>query len=157
MRKLETIKGDGGKMDTQIAAGMCAAALLSDQGLQALKQVVEGANDPAQAIAHVIFMALDKVRQKLAEKGIKIDDRIWIAGGGVLDRVLFEVAGALYGILGYQQIANSQFVHSIKEGVLDLMQDHEDGVQEQGPEEAPQQESQESPNGLMAPISGGMQ
>lgn len=148
MAKLKNV-GDHAKQDTQIAAGLATAGLLSDQGLQAMTQVLQGAKDPVQALAHVIFMALSKVRQKLIQKGIKIDDKVWIAGGGVLDRVMFEVMTALVGILGYKQAGDATFVHNVKEAVLDLMNSEEEqseqGSDNEEAEESPEEEASESP------------
>lgn len=120
MKKLD---GQGHMIDIQIAAGMVTIGLLNDQGLQAIQQVLHGANDPVQALAHVIFMAISKVKQELQKRDIKIDDKVWIAGGGVLDRVLFEVMMVLTTALQFQQAQDSKFVASVKGAVLDLMHD----------------------------------
>lgn len=112
--------------DIQIAAGMTCVVLLSQQGIQSMAQVLKGANDPAAALAHVIFMALSKVRSALTQRKIKVDDRVWIMGGGVLDRVIFEVMLVLATVVKFQPAANSQFVHQVKSDILDLMQDDED-------------------------------
>jgi len=163
-RKLETLD-KGAKLDTQVAAGLVAAGLISDQGIQAMSQVLQGANDPVQALAHVIFMAIGKVREKLDQKGMKIDDKVWIAGGGVLDRVMFEVMGVLIAVVGYKQASDPKFVHDVKMGVLDLM--HDDDEQGENPQEeqgeSPEQEQQEPEQsqqagpGLGAPMQQGAQ
>jgi hypothetical protein len=127
------------KVDTQVAAAMTTAALISDQGIQSVSQVLKGAKDPVQALAHVIFMALGKVREMLQQKGLKIDDKVWIAGGGVLDRVMFELMTVLVGVVGYKQAGDPTFVHDVKDAVLQLMQQDD----EQG--ESPQEEQGESP------------
>lgn len=116
--------------DISVAAGLTAAGLLSDEGLQALGQVLQGASDPASAIGHAVFMALSKVRDKLESEGMSIDDKLWVAKGGVLDRVLFEVASVLVAVLGFQDAANPQFVQQLKQSVIQLME-QEDG---EGPE-----------------------
>lgn len=95
-------------------------------GLQSLAQVLQGANDPAKAIAHAIFMAISKVRQELVKRKIPIDHRIWIMGGGVVDRVLFEIMQALVQVLHFQQAGDARFVHQVKSDLLDLMQADDD-------------------------------
>ena len=130
--KARKLKKEGNKqlaMDVQIAAGMTCIALLSKEGIQAMSQVLKGANDPVQALAHVIFMGLSKVKGTLAQKGIKVDDRVWIMGGGVLDRVIFEVMLVLATVVKFQPAANSQFVHQVKGAVLDLMEDDDSNAQ----------------------------
>jgi hypothetical protein len=167
-RKLKKVGDKGIAADIQIAAGMACIALLSQEGLQAIQQVLQGAKDPVQALAHVIFMAIAKVRTTLQEKGIKIDDRVWIMGGGVLDRVMFEVMIALATALKYPAASNSQFVHGVKEGVLDLMQDADDNDESirvlhdkglpvpKGPPSDSQQQQQppQQQQGLIAPQQG---
>lgn len=158
-RKLKQLHSDA-KLDTQVAAGMVTAGLISDEGIQAMQQVLQGANDPAQAIAHVIFMAMSKVREKLIQNKIPVDPKVWIAGGGVLDRVIFEVMGVLFAVMQFKDASNSQFVHSVKEAVLDLMQDEQDSMESGQPQEPDndqddmsqqQQMGQMPPQGMMVP------
>jgi len=94
-------------------------------GLEAIGQVLQGANDPAAALAHVIFIAIAKVKQALTEKGVDIDDRVWVMGGGVLDRILVEVMMAIGTILQYPAAKDPRFTHQVKSDVLDLMEDDE--------------------------------
>lgn len=181
MAKLKTLGDKSHAVDVQIAAGMTCMALINDQGVQAIQKVIQGANDPAQALAHVIYMALGKVKQALHMKGIEIDDRVWIAGGGVLDRVIFELMIFLATGLKMPQAQDSNFVHQVKAAVLDLMEDddknsesiktlHDKGLPmpKQAPDgDNPQEEQQEQqgppqvgpPQGLAAPQppNGGMQ
>ena len=124
--KLKKVDEHSVATDVQIAAGMTTLGLLNQQGLQSIQQVLQGANDPAKALAHVIFLALSKVRQALQAKQIKIDDRVWIMGGGVLDRVMYEVMIALATIIKYPQAKDSNFVHQVKSDVLDLMDDDDE-------------------------------
>ncbi len=130
--------------DIQVAGGLTVAGLLSDEGLQALQGVLQGASDPAAAVANAVFMALSKVREQLDERGVAINDKLWIANGGVLDRVIFEVCSVLRAVFGFEQAGSEQFVSALKEEVLALMaQDQEGGnpaaVQ---PQPAPQQMQQ---------------
>lgn len=165
-------------VDIQIAAGMICLGLLNPQGVQAVQQVLQGANDPAAAIAHVVFLAMSKVRMALKQKNIELDDKIWIMGGGVLDRVLVEVMLMLVGVAKFQDASNPQFVHKVKSDILDLMDDddsnsesmkvlHDRGLpmpkappgaddQSQGGGDPSQQQQQQAPQGLAAP-QGGMQ
>jgi len=124
--------------DVQVAGSLVVAGLISDEGLQALQQVLQGAQDPVAAVGNAIFMALSKVREKLDEQGMSIDDKLWIANGGVLDRVLFEVISVLKIVLGFEQAGTAEFASSLKNSVVQLMQQEESGAQEQGPpQEAP--------------------
>lgn len=161
--------GKSAKLDTQIAAGLTMAGLSSDQGLQSIQQVLQGATDPAQAIAHVVFMAIEKVKNKLEQQGMAVDDRVWMASGGVLDRVLFEIVGLLYGVIGFEQAADPKFVASLKQAIVDLMSqaDTDAGVSEEVGETTPDDEETEgempqggAPRGLLSaggmPPNGGM-
>lgn len=149
-------------IDIGIAGGMVIAGLASQQGLQSLQQVLQGAKDAPAAIGHVIFMAIHQVKQKLEEKGIPIDDKVWLANKGVVDRVLFEVVGLLYGVLGYKQAADPRFVHAVKDAIVTLMQqdDAQSGAMQdtdvETPEEevSPNEEPEGPPQGLLA--GGGM-
>lgn len=172
--KAPKLKKHGNKelaMDVQIAAGMACIALLSQQGIQALSQVLKGANDPVQALAHALFLSLSKVKATLAQRKIKVDDKIWIMGGGVLDRVIFEVMLVLATVVKFQPAATPQFVHQVKAAVLDLMEDddsngkaikvlHDKGLpvpkgppdaQEASEGEDQQAPQQGGPQGLVAP------
>lgn len=169
-RKLDSLDKNH-NTDIQIAAGMLAMALITPQGIQSLMQVLKGATDPASALAHAIFLAMGKVRQALMSKHIDIDPRVWIAGGGVLDRVLFEIMMALVTIGKYQPAGTSDFVHQVKSDVLDLMEDddqntksismlHNKGLPvpgQQDPSAGPQrpdQQQPQQPQGLAAPQQG---
>jgi len=152
--KLKTLPNDA-KRDTQIAAGLAVTGLLSQQGLQSIAQVLQGAKDAAQALGHVIFMALSKVREKLQQRGMKIDDKVWIAGGGVLDRVLFEVMTAIATILKFKQAADPNFVHDVKETVLGLMHDDDNGPHNQQSDNDEDDQQQAGPPGLGAPQQQG--
>jgi hypothetical protein len=123
MSKLKSISDKEVAQDIQIAAGATCVGLLSQDGVKSIQQVLQGANDPAKALAHVIYMSLAKVKQMLDQRGIKIDHRIWIMGGGVLDRVIFEVMIVLATALKYEQAGNQEFVHQVKSDTLDLMDD----------------------------------
>lgn len=92
-------------------------------GLQAIAQVLKGANDPAKAIAHVIYMAISKVRFELQKRKIHMDQRIWIMGGGVVDRVIFEIMSAVAMILKFAPAGQAAFVGQVKKDILDLMED----------------------------------
>lgn len=177
MAKKEPLKKIGNKqlaIDIQIAAGMTVVGLLNAQGMQAIQQVIKGANDAAAAIAHVIYMAVAKVRSELQKRKIDIDDRVWIMGGGVLDRVMFEIMSAIAMALQYPQAKDPKFVAQVKSDILDLMEDddqnakaikvlHDKGLPvPKGPpgqsggmaQPQPQQQQQAGPQG--PPQQGGM-
>jgi hypothetical protein len=169
--KLKKVDEHGAALDIQIAAGMTTIGLLNEQGLQSIQQVLQGSNDPAKALAHVIFLALSKVRQALQQKKIEIDDKVWIMGGGVLDRVMYEVMIALSTIIKYPQAHDPNFVHQVKSDVLDLMDDddnnsesmkvlHDKGLpmpkipQGAGQQDQQQGGGQQQPQGLAMPQQG---
>lgn len=135
-------------------------------GLQAIAQVLKGANDPAAALAHVIFMAISRVEQALEQKHIQIDDRVWVMGGGVLDRVLFEVMIAIATILKYQPAQDPKFTAQTKSDVLDLMEDDDQNTKamtvlhQKGlpmPKAPLNQQQQQQTQGLAAPQQGAPQ
>lgn len=163
MAKLKPM-GKAQTTDINIAAGMLTIALVSEQGIQSLVQVIQGATDPAAALAHAVFLAMGKVRIALTSKHIAIDPKVWIAGGGVLDQVLFKVLGALATIGKIQMAADPKFVHQVKADILDLMQDDDDNseaiktLHQKGlpiPQQGQQQPPQGGPpQGLAAPQPG---
>lgn len=152
------------KTDIQMAGTLTAAGLLSDEGLQSLQQVLQGASDPAAAVGNAVFIALSKVREKLEQNEMSIDDKLWIAKGGVLDRVLFEVITALKAVLGFEAAGSGEFAAAVKDSVMQLMQQESEG---QGPSEAnmpgqpqggmpPQGMPQQAPQGPPSALMGGM-
>lgn len=137
------------------------------QGLQAIAQVLKGANDPAAAIAHVIYIAISKVKHELDVHHMKIDSRVWIMGGGVVDRVLVEILTAVATVLKFQPAMNPQFNAKVKSDLLDLMEDddqngkaikvlHDNGLpMPKPPMGAGQGGQQQPPQGLAAPQGAG--
>ena len=113
--------------DIQVAGGLTVAGLLSDEGLQALQGVLQGAANPAAAVANAVFMALSKVREKLDQQGLSINDKLWAAKGGVLDRVIFEVCATLKAILGFEEAGSPEFSGALKQEVMALMDQEEMG------------------------------
>ena len=147
--------------DIQVAGSLVVAGLLSDEGLQALQQVLQGAEDPVAAVGNAVFMALGKVREKLEEQGMSIDDKLWVAKGGVLDRVLFEVIAILKTVLGVEQAGTAEFASALKGSVIELMeQEDAGGGQEQAPMGAEQggmqAPPQGPPQGPQSPLLGGV-
>lgn len=146
------------KQDIQIAAGLTAAGLLSDEGIQMLAQVAGSEGDTPAAIGQMIFQALDNTRNMLEQRGVSIEPSVWVAKGGVLDRVIYEVVAVLDTVLGVQGAGTTEFVQALKGAVVQLM---EQGGAPQGPPQAggmPPQGMQQAgpegpPSGLLA---GGM-
>lgn len=124
--------GKGVALDVQIASGMIAAGLLSQDGVKQIQQVLQGASDPAAAIGNAIFQAMSTVAVQLKNQNIEIDDKAWIAGGGVLDRVMYDVIGLLVGAFGFEQAATPEFVKDLRENITDLMQQDLERKQEGG-------------------------
>jgi hypothetical protein len=122
--------------------------------LAALQQVLQGANDAPQAIAHVLFMFVMQVKDKMEQQGMPVDDKVWLASGGALDRILFDTVGILAGVLGFKEAGNPEFVHALKDAVVSMMLDS-DSQSEAAPD-ADEQGMQAGPpqGGLLA---GGMQ
>lgn len=109
-------------LDIQVAGSLVVAGLISDEGLRALMQVLKGAQDPAMAIGNAVFMAISKVREKLDQNGMSVNDKLWMAKGGILDRVLFEVVGVVKAVLGFEAAGSPQFARAVKQAVVSLMQ-----------------------------------
>lgn len=147
--------------DIQVAGSLVVAGLLSDEGLQALQQVLQGAKDPVAAVGNAVFMALGKVRDKLEEQGMAIDDKLWVAKGGVLDRVLFEVIAILKTVLGFEQAGTAEFASALKGSVIQLMEQEDAGGGAQQPPTGGEQGGmqappQGAPQGPPSPLLGGM-
>lgn len=143
--------------DISVAAGLTVAGLLSDEGLKSLGGVLQGAADPAAAIANAVFMTLSTVREKLEQNGMPIDDKLWVTKGGVLDRVLYEVVNVLAAVMGFEQAGDPKFVDSLKRNVIALMEKEDAGggmPQEEAP--MPPQEQQGGLMGPPAPAPQGM-
>lgn len=115
------------KQDVKLASNLILNPLLSEQGLQGLQQVVEGAADLPAALGQAIFSALDSARSQLDQRGIDISTKAWTAGGGVLDTVIQEVAQALAGVGEMQQVLDPAFLDAVKNAVLDLMEEADGG------------------------------
>lgn len=111
-------------IDIQIAGGMVVAGLASPNGLQTMQTVLQHAQDPANALGQIVFKMMLQVKQKLQERGVPIDNNVWLADKGVVDRVIFEVVGLLYGVLNYEQAADPNFVHAFKDSIVTAMEGH---------------------------------
>ena len=149
--------------DIQMAGSLVIAGLLSDEGLQSLQQVLQGATDPVAAIGNAVFMALSAVRDKLEQQGLSIDDKLWAAKGGVLDRVVFEVLVILKEVLGVQDANSPQFAKGLKDTIINLMAKEEQGgagqpgaMPEQGMPPQGMGPPQGAPQGPSSPLLGGM-
>lgn len=143
-------------MDAQIAAGMISAGLLSKDGMEQLQTVVQGAKDIPSAMAHAIFQVMSTVAVQLENKGMEIDDRAWVAGGGVLDKVMYDVTNVLVEAFGVKEAATKEFIERMRGEIVDLMMDDEIGREdpaagEMGVEQMPQPMAQGS--GLLGPDS----
>ena len=112
--------------DIKLAAGLVVSALLSDQGVQQMQNLLQGAKNPVMVVSHMIFMAITQVHHRLEAKGMDLDSRIWMAQGGVLDRVLVEVMTFLATALKWQIAGNGQFVNDVKETIIELMKKDDD-------------------------------
>lgn len=149
--------------DIQMAGSLVVAGLLSDEGLQSLQQVLQGAKDPVAAVGNAVFMALSAVRDKLDQQGLSIDDKLWVAKGGVLDRVVFEVLVVLKEVLGVQEANSPEFAAGLKDTIMQLMaQEEQGGPPQQGgmpPQGMPMQGGempQGAPQGPPSALMGGM-
>src|SRR5689334_6820890 len=113
-------------VDVHIAAGLALHALMDDKGMESLGQLLQGAKDHVQALAHGIFMIVSQVRQQLQQKGISIDSRVWIASGGVLDQVIGNLGAVVAGVFGLDDAATPEFAQAVKKAVVQLMQQEDD-------------------------------
>lgn len=120
-------------LDIQIACGLIGVTLFSPQGIQQMKQMLGTAKDIVEVTAHLIFMAMFSIRQKLQQKGMNLDPRIWTCQGGVLDRVLFDTVGIMVAILKMPQAGDPKFVSAVKESIFNLMHDNDAASQGKQP------------------------
>lgn len=137
-------------LDIQVAGSLVVSGLLSDEGLRALSQVLRGAQDPAAAVGNAVFMALSKVREKLDQQGLSINDKLWMAKGGILDRVLFEVIGVVHAVLEYPPAGDPAFAQAVKQSVVGLME--QESTQAPPPGNTPTQSRQP----MQSPLMGAM-
>jgi hypothetical protein len=79
------------ELDSDIAFGLLGSLIYSEQGTQQMLNVL-GAQNPAPAMGNFLASAIDRTNKKLGSKGMDLSPNIWLAEGGVVDRLLDEVA-----------------------------------------------------------------
>lgn len=108
--------------DAELAAGLVLTPIYKDpqKGVGGLVRVMQGANDPAGALAHSIFGLMSQARNAAVKNGIKIDPRAWTANGGALDKVIIDLGGLLASTAG-PEFVDKKFGQNVKRNVLSIM------------------------------------
>lgn len=122
--------------DVKLASSLILNPLLQDEGIAALQQAAQSAADLPAALALAIFQALGQVKDQVQQRGIPLSSKIWVARGGVLDKVIQNVCQALASIPPeIPEAVEPDFMQDVKEEVFNLM---ESGGQQGGqmPQEA---------------------
>ena len=142
--------------DVKLATSLILTPLLKKDGVGAIQQAAQSASDLPAALAMVIFQAMGQVKSAIEQRGIPLSSKIWVARGGVLDRVIQEVCQVLASIPPeIPEVEDPEFMQDVKEEVFNLME------QEEGEGDiAPEQEMAGPPSMLAPrgnPMMGGME
>lgn len=79
------------ELDSDIAFGLIAKILYEDEGTDQLLNILS-AKDPTPALGNLLATMIDSIGKKLAQRGMDLSPNIWLAEGGVTDRVIDQVA-----------------------------------------------------------------
>jgi hypothetical protein len=79
------------ELDSDIAFGLIAKILYEDEGTDQLLNIFSAQN-PAPALGNLLTTMIDNIGKKLSQRGMDLSPNIWLAEGGVVDRVIDEVA-----------------------------------------------------------------
>lgn len=82
-------KNDPMEQDRELASLFTQVMLRQEGARQSLKQLSQ--QDP-NAPAMIAAQAMIKARELLIGNGMEVDDSVWVAGNGVLDDVLEDIA-----------------------------------------------------------------
>jgi len=145
--------------DVKLVVGMVMGSLFHGNGIQQIVQMVQKAGQNApQAVAHAILTGVVQARHMLEQNNMPVDNKVWVAPGGVVQQLVVEVCKILASTLG-QQFLSKDFMSATSQTIIQAMQ-QQDKSQQAAPtdeaepmEESPEAEAQEG-QGLMAPTGG---
>lgn len=113
------------RIDLDMTMGLIGNALLSDQGIGQMKQMMGAAKDPSAVLGQLAYHAIGAVKDKLETKGMDISPKIWVARGGVVDQTIAEAAKAIAGIGKSPQILNRNVLEAARSQVLEALHQEE--------------------------------
>lgn len=131
-------------LDSDIGFGLAASLLYSEGGSKSVLEAVKG-QDPAVALGMFLSQMAMKLQQKTAEQGIELSPNIWLAEGGVTDRVLDEV----------EEMAEKAGVE-MPEGIREQSVNEMMNVLKAASQSQPAGQEGGQPMGGQAPMGGGM-
>lgn len=143
--------------DIDIAYSAVMLALLRAGGVEQMMKTVQGVGDPVKGLASVIYTTLAAAREQ-AQSQIEFDPNIWLAPGGVVDRVTKDVC-ELASSNGIQGAESKEFGVQVKREVVNMMKAEDQGAQQgQAPANpaAPQGLLAQAGPGVAPPVQGGM-
>lgn len=111
--------------DAELLAGLVLTPLYKNpDGISNLSKMVSKSQDPADALAHGLFMLMSKVRNTVAQQKLPIDNRAWLANGGAVDKVIIDVGGLLASTAG-PQFVDKEFGKNVKMDIMKIMHQEE--------------------------------
>lgn len=117
--------GKNDRTDLDLVSGLIGNALLSDDGISQVKTLMTQAKDPVGVMAQVGYHAIGGVKDKLAQKGMDVSNKIWTARGGVVDQTVAEIA-KLVGTVGKSpQVLSHKVLEGTRDQILDMFHDEE--------------------------------
>ena len=122
------------RIDLDMVMGLIGNSLLSDQGIQQIKQLMSQAKDPTGVMAQLVFHAVSQVHDQLIAKGLKVSSKIWVARGGVVDQTIAEVAKLISSINNNPDIINQNILEQTRQQVIQLLQAQEAHHQSNSPQ-----------------------
>lgn len=111
--------------DAQLLAGMVLTPLYKNpNGIQNLTKMVTSSQDPADALAHGLFVLMSQARNAAVKSKLPISNKAWLANGGAVDKVIIDVGGLLASTAG-PQFVDKKFGMNVKADLIKIMHDEE--------------------------------
>lgn len=138
------------EQDTAMATAMGATVLASEQARQGIDQMM-GSAEPILAIGQVVANALLHLKEQSDKQGMGFSDNIWMAQGGVADRLIKEVVRDVDARTGEDMTSQSDKIWIEVVNFMKMAGSAGSNPQQQG---APQQGMGQKAGVPMGPLGG---
>jgi len=129
--------------DAELLAGMVLTPLYKNpNGIQSLTKMVTSSQDPADALAHSLFILMSQARNAAMKSKLPISNKAWLANGGAVDKVIIDVGGLLASTAG-PQFVDKKFGMNVKADLIKIMHDEEVSAGGKGDPSHPDNQPQE--------------
>lgn len=125
------------EVDARLATAMGEAALGTPEMQQGIVGMVQSA-EPVMASGQVLANMIMQMKEKADEQGLNLSDRIWMAQGGVADRLADRLANTVQSLAGVPIGDQGDAIWEEALNVFKLAMQTQQGGQAPGAPQAPQ-------------------